>query len=444
MNPITFSQLKSNWQNEENIELQQKRRRRYLHFDGVIEKVSPQIFKKITDNKFVAKYGFLPLLRRSQVSRLYKRDPVTRKKTIKKKERPISYAAHFDALVYSWYAHHIQFRYENCIQKSSINSSVIAYRSLKKSNVDFAKDVFDFVKSKGDCTVIAFDIKDFYGSLNHKLLKQAWADLFERKDLAADHYQVFKSITKFSYVEIDEIKKILNLGTKDLKKLRLFLNIDLLETLRSKEKIIKNPKDKGIPQGTPISCVLSNLYMLDFDTKIESLVRQIGGLYRRYSDDMIVVCPKDKAEEINTRLNQAITNAKLEIEPSKTEIRYFKIVEDRLQCFNEKGKPSKLQYLGVVFDGKNFSLRHKGYAKFERKMTRKIRQEAKIAKERRVGIAKRKIYESFSPLGKTNYVSYALRSSITLKSAVTKKLVAPGKIFKKIKQKIVKSTDDLN
>ena len=51
-------------------------------------------------------------------------------------------------------------------------------------------------------------------------------------------------------------------------------------------------KDHQIPQGSSISAVLANIYMIEADKKINEYVVSLGGMYRRYSDDFIVVVPK--------------------------------------------------------------------------------------------------------------------------------------------------------
>ena len=59
----------------------------------------------------------------------------------------------------------------------------------------------------------------------------------------------------------------------------------------------KKLRKKGIPQGAPISSALANIYMLDFDLKVKNFVGE-NGIYRRYSDDMVVVCCIDREKEV--------------------------------------------------------------------------------------------------------------------------------------------------
>lgn len=62
------------------------------------------------------------------------------------------------------------------------------------------------------------------------------------------------------------------------------------ETLFVKMDLIKTHQDsKGIPQGTPISALLSNIYMVDFDLKAKEIIDRLGGKYYRYCDDMLFI-----------------------------------------------------------------------------------------------------------------------------------------------------------
>lgn len=87
------------------------------------------------------------------------------------KTRSICYASHLDAAIYSFYAFQLSESYETFLCENHIEECVTAYRSLpskersgNKCNIDYAKDVFDFVSKKladGNLAVITFDIKGF-------------------------------------------------------------------------------------------------------------------------------------------------------------------------------------------------------------------------------------------------------------------------------------------
>ena len=377
----------------------------------------------------------MPLLHRIQKDRFYKKDLATGKKKPTLKERPISYASHFDALIYSWYSSILEFYYENLIRGQAVSESIIAYRSIdKKSNIDFAKEVFDFVKQKGDCVTIGLDIQGFYDNIDHQILKRKWSFLLSEDSLPEDHYKVFRSITKYAYVNLETLKKeILDQGASDSK---FSSSLEMLKILRKKGLIVQYPEKFGIPQGTPISCVLSNLYMYDFDLAVSLMVKNIDGLYRRYSDDIIIVCNKKDEKEMMSFVIAEVKKLKLSIQENKTEVRYFTLENNVLKCTDGKNKISRLQYLGLEFDGEKNYLRHKGYAKFERNMTYAIRQEKKRSLKHGKPFAKRKIYERFSPLGKATFITYAQKVGSMLKSNSVAKQINSSKIFRKIKDRI--------
>ena len=55
---------------------------------------------------------------------------------------------------------------------------------------------------------------------------------------------------------------------------------------------------KLIPQGSAMSDILANLYMIDFDLEMKKLEVQYNAYYRRYSDDILWICSPKYASTI--------------------------------------------------------------------------------------------------------------------------------------------------
>ena len=105
-----------------------------------------------------------------------------------------------------------------------------------------------------------------------------------------DYYAVFRSITKHSWFELDEIRKYKGLERKEFNKLERIFTPEEFRAFK-KGRIHTNTNGYGIPQGSAISATFSNIYLIDFDKQINDYVTSRGGLYRRYCDDFIIVMP---------------------------------------------------------------------------------------------------------------------------------------------------------
>jgi hypothetical protein len=397
------------------------------------------IEKYVTSPESIAKHRFLPFIHKTAKVKKYRKvynstdgkvssefkigNKPLRKPEIKTRE--LFYASHLDSLIFSYYAKLLSDKYEIILKdiEYNLDSVVSAYRSIpinplningsNKCNIDFANDAFksiiDFLHD--EFAVIAFDISSFFDNLDHALLRKVWGEVLKEDKLPTDHFNVFKNITRFSHVDIVDIFEefktkiytrktsklghVLEIKQKGIEKIKFLRNQNAIafcnkdEFLKVKGKLLQPSKTKklkdgstvnrnfGIPQGSPISSVLANIYLLHFDKIINDYLYEIG-VYRRYSDDMIVICPTSKKDELIALVYKEIKNYKLEIQPKKTQIFHFKKENGKLICGqqfeNEINWHKNLIYLGFEFDGSNVRIKSASLSGYYRKMKRAVRR----------------------------------------------------------------------
>jgi RNA-directed DNA polymerase len=168
--------------------------------------------------------------------------------------------------------------------------------------------------------------------------------------------------------------------------------------------ITKNPNAFGIPQGTPISSVFSNVYLLDFDRKLLATCTALGALYQRYSDDILVICPLGNEAEISAIVEHCLKEHGLKLADGKTD----------QQLFDTKA-PTSYQYLGFNVSPEGAIIRPSSLARQWRKAKRAIRIAEQtgleaISKGKADKIYVAKLRRRFSPVGARNFSSYARRA----------------------------------
>ncbi|QNL52552.1 hypothetical protein H8S90_15130 [Olivibacter sp. SDN3] len=394
---------------------------------------------KIKSPSYIAKYAFYPLIHRILSDRKYKKPnqkkhignkrahshKIIGKNTVERsvKKRPLHYASHFDSLIYSYYAHELGKLYEKKLKEDpELNKAVLAYRTIPvnettekgKSNIHFAREVLDEIKScvekYGKISALAIDLKSFFSSISHKHLYKIWSNLLEEEALPADHYNVFKACTNFSYVLYNDLKKNkTGFDESRLSKIRkskgfkcfFQSNEEFRKEIREgRLSIYKNPfrritpegkKEKiGIPQGLPISAVLANLYLLEFDTTIiNELTKKLGVFYRRYSDDILILCSPEQVDTIDKYVNELIVKYEVEISQEKTErflfrrLVYNKNKDKRITSIRVTQSvsiiDSPLTYLGFEFRGYNTLIKSTNIAKYYRRIIEIIKRRSRRA-----------------------------------------------------------------
>lgn len=355
-----------------------KSKKQYSHFD-----VRTDISKcrdYISNPSNVVSHSFYPFIHYEK--KMVKYNKANGKKP---KKRDICYASHIDRCIFQLYSHILNDLYNERVKVDGIASVAVAYRTdLKESNIQFAKRAFDFMRSHSDCYVMIGDFTGFFDNLDHRYLKEQWCSLLSKSKLPDDHYAIFKNITRYSKWELTDLLQLNGFedtvgGRKSLNSLPRVLTHK--QYTQNRSHIYKNPNSYGIPQGSPISALLANVYMLEIDKQINDLVISLGGMYMRYSDDFIVLLPdlsQSQAFDVLSYIRKKLNNTPgLTLEPDKTQ--YFSysapVLTNCGTAFHANADCQKrfINFLGFTFDGEKVSIRAKTTSKYYYRMYRKAK-----------------------------------------------------------------------
>lgn len=360
------------------------------------------------------------------------------------KERPICFASHIDSLIYSYYSFILSKKYESFIIENGFSEVVLAYRTdLGKCNIQFANEAFENIRKRGECTAIALDIRGYFDHIDHEILLKKW-QLILGERLPEDQYRVYRSLTRYSYVRKSSLlrkysgerKRGIRFESNLLKYIPGNDTNAKYNILRNNSLIIQNKhmtgdgRGLGIPQGSPMSALLSNIYLVDFDKMMHNRASAEGWTYMRYCDDILIICDTAKSNNLKNDVINIISNDYgLEIQPRKVDIidfhvnskkvfRSFKrlVPESVVQtnALNEKLFYKKLQYLGFEFDGQQALIRSSSLSRYFIKARRKIQKivaQAYSSSSNSDRILVQQLLEKYSHFGKRNFITYAYNAS---------------------------------
>lgn len=417
----------------------------------------------VTNPHNIIRHKFVPLLHRVLTQRKFRPNESSvknlsgkRKRFDKgRKERHIFYPSHLDSIIFSYYNSILTQAYEKYLSDKDYASVAVAYRKIPKNdmdegnkcNIEFAADAFQFIinNKQRRLSVIVADVTSFFDNLNHRLLHTQWKKVLNVEDLPADHYTIYKNLVDYKYVNENELFKrfrhkliverykpndtsSIELKRKSVNKIyhmrqekvvaycyadEFFREAtDLIRVDKPFNKTIREKQGKqnkkGIPQGTPISATLANIYMLDFDAKVYEETSNRNAYYQRYSDDLIIVCDqKDEIFFYDLIREEIKKKAYLDIQESKTHIyRYELDLNNTLIGGIVKGgivqTNKQLEYLGFVFDRGKVRVKSSGFSKFYRKMKRSFRRGIHFAKKAHIpsnSLFEGRLYKRFTHVG---------------------------------------------
>jgi group II intron reverse transcriptase/maturase len=161
-------------------------------------------------------------------------------------------------------------------------------RSAQQAVVEVEAQLF-----RGHPEVVDADLADYFGSIPHaELLKSVARRIVDRRVL-----HLIKMWLESPVEETDDRgKKTRTTAARDNR--------------------------RGIPQGSPISPLLANLYMRRFvlGWKMLGLEHSLGSRIVTYADDLVILCRRGKAEEALLHLRKLMGKLKLTVNEEKTRI----------------------------------------------------------------------------------------------------------------------------
>lgn len=356
-------------------------RKRYVHFDHRVS--FDDVKHLVVDPDYIIKHSFYLFIHRKAPKHRPPKHGEKWSKLSTGGKRDISYPSHIDRCIHQYYAVLLNDRYNMLSNKLGIHDSVVAYRTnIGQTNIQVARRAFDYMVGHEECSVFVTDLEKFFDNVDHRYMKIQVRRLFDDGAIPDDYYAALKHVLRFRVWDLEDLHKLNGLpfsktGTKRLSTHDRVLPIQEFRALAPRYVKRLFEPGVGMPQGSPLSGVLANVYLLELDTKMRECADACGVLYLRYSDDILFAAPdQTRFDSMRSCFVRALgATPRVEIGRDKThEYRFIHGVVHEYRSAEGLWVPSKIEHLGFAFDGKTVSVKSGTLGRYYNGMCKKVRK----------------------------------------------------------------------
>lgn len=279
-----------------------------------------------------------------------------------------------DKIIASLYNQCLTHLFDNMFYEKSF-----AFRVHKQSNGRFAhlnaiKMIKDFrhINLGSNLWVAECDMKNFYDTLNHKVIKQRFNMLlrrkytdktinnFEYKQLKRimfsylDCFNFYDNVFVFNELQNHSIWNPIRTGKNSGKKFEFkWIEEDLKEKYSNKKQRLQYMRTLGVPQGGALSGLIANCMMHFVDIKLKKYWQDNPNFcYIRFCDDMIMIgASKDEIVNAFKDYKDAIDDSCLFQHPAKDITTMKKFWDAKTREPYMWGVPSKNVFPWITFVG---------------------------------------------------------------------------------------------
>ena len=155
--------------------------------------------------------------------------------------------------------------------------------------------------------------------------------------------------------------------------------------------------------------------MINFDLEVKKICDDVDAFYRRYSDDILIICKPQHERKLTELIETQIARVNLELNSDKFNRTLFDRTSGADHNETSVAKRQTAQYLGFNIEESGVTIRQSSISRQHRRLRQALRrcaQDAELARQdgRETKVWTKRLRRRFTSGNSQNFSSYAKRS----------------------------------